>query len=40
MKPDEDFLQRRAGRNIAMGLALGFLALLFFAITIARTVPS
>ena len=38
MKPDALFLARRRSRNIALGLVLGGLAVLFFAITIVRMV--
>ncbi len=36
MKPDPLFLARRRSRNIALGLTLAALAILFFGITIAR----
>ena len=36
MKPDAAFLARRRSRNLALGLVLAALAVLFFAITIAR----
>lgn len=36
MKPDAEFLAKRRARNIALGLVLGALVLLFFGITIAR----
>lgn len=34
MTPDEQFVARRKSRNVAIGLMLGFFALLFFAITL------
>ena len=38
MTPDEEreFVRRRKQRNIVLGLVLGFFAILFYAITIAR----
>lgn len=36
MKPDELFEARRRSRNTALGLVLGGLAVLFFAITITK----
>ena len=38
MTPEEEteFKRRRKGRNIALGLVLGFFVLLFYFITIAR----
>ena len=36
MTPDPDFLAKRRARNIALGLVLTALVLLFFGITIAR----
>lgn len=38
MTPEEEqiFKARRAGRNNAIGIVLGLLALLFFAITVVR----
>ena len=36
MKPDAAFLARRRSRNIALGLVLAALAILFFGITVAR----
>ena len=38
MTPEEEreFVRRRKQRNIVLGLVLGFFAILFYAITIAR----
>lgn len=36
MKPDEEFKAKRRSRNIALGLLLAALVLLFYGITIAR----
>ena len=35
-EPDEEYRRRQRGRNIVLGLILGGLAILFFAITIVR----
>jgi hypothetical protein len=35
-KPDNSAQRARRGRNIALGLALGFMVILFFVMTIVR----
>lgn len=36
MTPDDDFLRRRRQRNMAIGIVLGALVVLFYAITVVR----
>ena len=38
MIPDEQFLAKRRSRNTALGIVLGALAILFFAITVVKMV--
>ncbi len=36
MKPDEQYVAKQRSRNNAMGIVLGGLAILFFAVTIVK----